>query len=170
MVGVKTNVVTAVKVLDGDSGDITQFMPLLKETAERFTIKELSADKAYLSDPVLQAVDDLGGRAYIPFKSNSLARRPGLWNNAYHFFHLHRDEFCRHYYKRSNVESTFSMIKRKFGDSVRAKNETSMRNEALAKFVCHNLCCLIQSMEEFGIDPRFGCTKSTLAAPKLSVI
>ncbi|MBA3483352.1 MAG: transposase [Pirellulales bacterium] len=170
MTGVKTNVVTSVKVLDGDSGDITQFKPLLAETAERFTIKEVSADKAYLSDPVMQAVDDVGGRAYIPFKSNSLARRPGLWNNAYHYFHLHRDEFCAHYHKRSNVESTFSMIKRKFGDSVRAKNETAMRNEALAKFVCHNLCCLIQSMNEFGIDPTFSCTKTNEPAHKLRAI
>jgi hypothetical protein len=35
----------------------------------------------------------------------------------YHFFHLERDTFLSHYHKRSNVESTFSMIKRKFGDS-----------------------------------------------------
>jgi hypothetical protein len=55
-----------------------------------------------------------------------------------------------------NVESTFSAIKRKFGDSVKAKNGASMCNEVLAKFVCHNLCCPIQSMEEFGIDPSFG--------------
>jgi hypothetical protein len=44
---------------------------------------------------------------------------------------------------------------RKFGDSVRAKNARTILNETLAKFVCHNLCCLIQSMEEFGIDPTF---------------
>jgi hypothetical protein len=170
MIGCTTNVVTAVKVLHGDSGDVPQFIPLLNETAERFTIKEVSADKAYLAEPILHAVDAIDARAYIPFKSNSVATRPGVWNTAYHYFNLHRDEFLAHYHKRSNVESTFSMIKRKFGDSVRAKNDTSMRNEALAKFVCHNLCCLIQSMNEFGIDPTFGCTKSEAAAHKLRAI
>jgi hypothetical protein len=30
-----------------------------------------------------------------------------------------------------------------------------MRNEALAKILCHNLCCLIQSIHEFGIDASF---------------
>jgi len=30
-----------------------------------------------------------------------------------------------------------------------------MRNEVLAKFVAHNICVLIQSMHEFGIDPSF---------------
>lgn len=44
-----------------------------------------------------------------------------------------RDEFLAHYHKRSNVESTFSMIKRKFGDFLRSKTDTAMVNEALAK-------------------------------------
>jgi transposase len=170
MIGTTTNVVTSVRVLESDSADAPQFQPLLTETAERFTISEVSADKGYLSESILYAVDAVGARAYIPFKSNSAPTRPGLWSNAYHYFNLHRQEFLEHYHKRSNVESTFSMVKRKFGDSVRAKNDTSMRNEALAKFVCHNLCCLIQSMFELGIDPTFGCTKSLNPAPKLSVI
>jgi len=54
------------------------------------------------------------------------------------------------------AESTFSAIKRKFGDSVRAKNERAMRNETLVKFVCHNLYTLAQAMGEFGVDPSFG--------------
>jgi transposase len=170
MIGCKTNVVCAVDVLDQGSGDVPRFAPLVKETSERFSIQDVCADKAYLSEATLQLVDDLGGRAYVPFKSNSIASRPGVWNNAFHYFNLHRDEFARHYHQRSNVESTFSMIKRKFGDSVRAKNDTSMKNETLAKFVCHNLCCLIQEMNELGIDPSFGCTKSQTPAPKLSVI
>ena len=106
----------------------------------------------------------------IPFKTNSSATRPGVWNNAYHFFNLHREEFLNRYHRRSNIESTFSMVKRKFGDSVRAKNDLTMCNETLAKFVAHNLCCLIQSCEEFNIDPSFGCTLINLPAPKLNVI
>ena len=47
----------------------------------------------------------------------------------FHFFSLNRDEFLRHYHKRSNVESTFSMIKAKFGDSVRSKTDVAMKNE-----------------------------------------
>ena len=35
------------------------------------------------------------------------------------------------------------MIKRKFGDSVRAKTDVAMRNEALAKILCHNIACCI---------------------------
>jgi hypothetical protein len=75
----------------------------------------------------------------------------------FHFFNLNREEFLAHYHKRSNVESVFSSSKRKFGDSVRSRTDTSMRNESLAKIVCHNLCCVIQEWYELGIDPtNFG--------------
>jgi hypothetical protein len=51
------------------------------------------------------------------------------------------------------VESTFSAVKRKFGDSLRSKTDTAMKNETLAKFICQNICCCIQEMHESGIDP-----------------
>ena len=47
----------------------------------------------------------------------------------FHYFLFRRDDFLKHYHQRSNVESTFSMIKRKFGDSVRSKGDTAMKNE-----------------------------------------
>ena len=41
--------------------------------------------------------------------------------------------FMEHYHMRSNIESAFSMIKGKFGDSVRSKSDTGQVNEALCK-------------------------------------
>ena len=73
----------------------------------------------------------------------------------FHYFQMNRDEFMRRYHVRSNVESTFSAVKRKFGDSVRSKSEVAMKNEVLAKLVCHNICCVIQEMHESGVDPTF---------------
>jgi transposase len=167
MVGVNTNVVTAVEVLDSYSGDHDNLVPLMHRTAEQFQIGEVSADKAYLSEVNLHAITAIGGKAFIPFKSNSKPRHPGVWNSAYHFFNLHRQTFLEHYHQRSNVESAFSAIKRKFGDSVKAKNVQSMKCEVLAKFLCHNLSCLIHAMEELGTDLDFGCTKSQPLAPNV---
>lgn len=48
------------------------------------------------------------------------------------------------------------MVKRKFGDSVRSKTEVAMKNEVMAKFVCHNIACCIQSAYEFGVEVIFG--------------
>ncbi len=79
----------------------------------------------------------------------------GAWEKAFGYFMYRREEFLEHYHKRSNVESTFSMIKRKFGDALRSKTETAMVNETLTKVLCHNLVVLIHEMYELGIDPVF---------------
>ena len=71
-----------------------------------------------------------------------------------------RDEFDAHYHRRSNVESVFSTMKRKFGEKLRRKGETAQINEALCKVLAHNLCCLCQSFYELGIDPTFASESS----------
>jgi transposase len=155
MCGVVTNVVTAIEIHDQNAGDAPQLQPLLQTTRESFEVKELSADLGYSSHDNLEATDAVGVAPLIPFKKNASPGAGGVWAKMYHYFQLHRDEFNARYHLRSNVESTFSMIKAKFGDSVRSKTDTAMRNEALAKVLCHNICCLIQSIHEFGVDPNF---------------
>jgi hypothetical protein len=51
------------------------------------------------------------------------------------YFQFRKTEFLQHYHKRSNVESTFSMMKRKFGDSLRSKTDVAMINETLCKIL-----------------------------------
>lgn len=78
-----------------------------------------------------------------------------LWTRMFHFYNNHREEFLTHYHKRSNVETTFHMIKAKFGQRLRSKSLTAQINEGLCKVLCHNLCVVIQSMYELGIEPQF---------------
>jgi transposase len=66
-----------------------------------------------------------------------------------------REEYMAHYHKRSNIETAYSMIKGKFGSSLRSKSDTGRINEALCKVLCHNLCVLVQAMHELGIEPAF---------------
>jgi transposase len=154
--GVKTNIVTAVTIEGRDANDSPQFKPLVETTAKNFTIKEIPADKAYLSRENLELVQDLGGTAYVPFKSNSTSREPGsLWEKMFGYYQFRREEFLKHYHQRSNAESTFSMVKAKFRDHVRSRDDVAMKNEVLCKFLCHNLCVLIQSQCELGIEPVF---------------
>ncbi len=156
MCGVKTNVVTAVTIEGREAGDSPQFKPLVETTAKNFTIKEVPADKAYLSHENLALVERLGGTAFIPFKSNSLQGEAGsLWEKMYLYYNFRREEFLAHYHQRSNVESTFSMIKAKFRDHVRSKTDVAMKNEVLAKFLAHNICVVIQSQLELGIEATF---------------
>jgi transposase len=97
----------------------------------------------------------LGGQAFIAFKKNATGAIGGAFEKAFHYFQFKQDEYLTHYHKRSNVESTFSAIKRKFGDSVRSKCDYAMVNEVLCKILCHNICCLIQEQCELGIEPIF---------------
>ena len=153
--GARTNVVTAVRILDKDAADSPQFVPLLKQTADGFTIGEVSADKAYSSYENFEAVADCGGTGFIAFKSNTTAAGGGTFGKMFHYFSFKRDEFLTHYHKRSNVESTFSMVKRKFGPDVRSKTDAAMKNEVLCKLIAHNLCVLNQEMHELGITAEF---------------
>jgi transposase len=158
MCGVQTNIVTAVEITDRFAGDSPQFKPLVQATGRNFTMAQVSADKAYLSVDNLQTVLDHNAMPYIPFKANSDPdkRTPNpVWRRMYYYFCYNQEWFMQHYHKRSNVESTFSMIKAKFGDSLRSKTKTAQVNEALCKILCHNLCCLIQSMYELDIKPDF---------------
>jgi hypothetical protein len=102
-----------------------------------------------------EAVAAVGGTLYSPFKKGTPGAIGGIFEQMFHFFCLHRDEFLKHCHLRPNVESTFSMVKRKFGDSVRAKTDTAMKDEALCKFIAHNVCCRIASWYELGIEPVF---------------
>ncbi len=158
MCGVKTNVVTSVEVSDGHAGDSPFFKPLVKVTAQNFVMNEVSADKAYLSSGNLKTVVENAAMPFIPFKSNSVAhdkRHSALWKQMYHFYCYNQERFKQSYHKRSNVESTFSMIKAKFGERLRSKSRTAQTNEILCKILCHNVCCLIQSIYELGIEPEF---------------
>lgn len=157
-VGAKTNIVTAVIITDGSSSDSPQFYPLITQTSERFTINEVSADLAYSSRNNLELVNSIGGIPYIPFKENAVgsARGSSMWKKMYHYFQLlNRDEFLKHYNKRSNIESTNAAIKRKFGETLKSKNRIAQENELLAKIIAYNLTVVIHEMYENGINPEF---------------
>jgi len=155
MCGTRTHVVTSVEITDSAANDSPYLPPLLKATSERFQVGEVSADKAYLGNRNLEAVVAAGAIPYIPFKLNTTGDGPELWRRLYHFYMFNRETFFEHYHRRSNVETVFSMIKGKFGDAVRSKTPIAQVNEVLCKVLCHNLCVLIQSIYELGIEPTF---------------
>lgn len=157
MTGTKTNVITTAIVEGPTANDSPMFRRLLEQTiAGGFTVKEVCADKGYLSKENLELAVKHNAVPFVPFKSNSVPGEAGsLWDRMFGFFQFNRDEFLRHYHARSNVESTFSMVKAKFRDHVRSKTDTAMKNEVLLKFLCHNLVVVHQSMIELGIEGTF---------------
>ncbi|MCK4996459.1 MAG: transposase, partial [Thermoplasmatales archaeon] len=116
--GVNTNIVADVVITDEHSADSPQLKKMIENISRHFTINEISADMAYSSKKNLRLIDSFGGKPFIPFKKNATGKRGGaLWRKTFHYFQLHKEEFLEHYHKRSNVESTFGAIKKKFGES-----------------------------------------------------
>ena len=172
MVGTKTNVITAAAVTDRNTNDCPMLPALLNDTAPYFTVKQVSADKGYSSKKNVGTIAGFGAAPFVAFKitaSGDTASR--IWNKAFHFFHMNQDEFQARYHRRSNVESTFSAMKRKLGDTLRSKTPIAQRNELLLKALCHNLICLIHEIHESGAIALFpsladGCTNNRRAAQK----
>src|SRR5262249_54257650 len=123
MCGVETKIITSVEMSGWAANDTTYFVPLLERTTQHYAVKEVSADKAYLSHKNLKATAQANAVPYIPFKINTaVPKGNNIWAEMYYHFMSNREDFLAHYHKRSNVETAFSMIKAKFGDSVRSKS------------------------------------------------
>lgn len=153
--GLLTNIAVSCVVTSGNRADSPHFEGLLKRAADNFNFEEVSADKAYSSKHNLQCASDLGAIAYIPFKKNTVCKGVGLWRQMFDYFKNHQEEFLKHYHLRSNVESGFWMIKKKFGEYVQFKNDIAQENEILCKVLCHNICCLIQEIFLQKIEVNF---------------
>jgi hypothetical protein len=147
---------TAVEIHGRDANDAPILPSLVETTAKNFTMKEVCADKGYSGRVAHDAIAKVGATPYIAFKANATGKVGGLFEKMWHYFQFNKETFLARYHQRSNIESTVMMVKTKFGDSVRSKSEVAARNEVLAKFVCHNICCLISAMYELGIEPTFG--------------
>lgn len=153
--GVYTHVVTDVIVTDGTDGDAPELPELVERTSGRFEIDRVLADKAYLSRKNFAAIEKAGGLPYIPFKVGTTGKGPDLWRRMWAYYQYRHDDFMTIYHARSNVESVFSMMKRKFGAAVRSKLLVAQENEVLCKVIAHNLCVLVMSLYELGIHAEF---------------
>ena len=89
--GTQTNIVTSVEITPSNVHDSPVLPGLLDTTAKRFTMAEVSADKAYLSDANLRHIEGHGAYPYIPFKSNTTGQGSPMWKRLYAYFTLHEE-------------------------------------------------------------------------------
>jgi Transposase DDE domain len=91
MVGVKTNVVTAVEIHGRNAADTTMLPALVGATAVNFNMAEVSADKAYGSVKNMNVISDAGAEPFIAFKSSNTGASAGVFGKMFHFFMYQRD-------------------------------------------------------------------------------
>jgi transposase len=154
-VGTRTHVVIDVVVTTQFGGDSPQFVPLLRGALETgFRPSIVVADKAYLSRANYLESERMGVKAYIPFRTNVGPTPKGVrvWRDMWHLFQLNREEFDSMYHDRSNVEASFSAIKRLLGESLFSKRPEARQNELLCKILAYNITVLIHESFERGVD------------------
>ncbi len=156
--GVKTNCICSAKITKGASHESPYFKELLDDTAKIFNIKEVSADAGYLSKDNVQAISDIGAAPFIMGKKNVNVPMRGpmsAWGAMLRMWKNHQMEFAEKYHKRSNVESTFGMMKRKFGDFCRSKKSQSQEAEILSRVCCHNAVVLAEALLSYDLRGGF---------------
>jgi len=150
------------------TGDPSNFKPLLQGSSIHFDIDKVLADKAYSTHAILQAVADMGAVPYIPFKDGSTDKHgPDIWKRMYHYVQLNEADFLNHYHQRSNAETLFSMVKRKFDQHLMAKDEIGLMNEVYCKFLAHNIVVLANAMYTHDLRPAF---ITETVAPRLAEV
>ena len=153
--GVITNIISSAKVTIGKAGDSPHFIDLVRQTSFNFKIKEVFGDPAYLAKKNVDLVHQLGGVAYIKPRSNTRVRKLRAsiaWREMIALYRDYEGVFKHHYSLRSNVESTFSMMKAKFSGFVRSKDKQGQFNEIMAKVCAHNCAVLVMGLFALDID------------------
>lgn len=154
----RTNTIISVKVTEANVADSVVLEEIVGDRTKYFELKDFVADKAYSSRKILDFINELGLNPIIPFKKNVTGRSRGsyfVWRRMFKYFTEHQEEFYKRYHVRSNIETSFFMVKQKFGQNVWTRSLEANVNEIKVKFLCHNICVLIQEVFENNINLDF---------------
>lgn len=158
LIGTRTNIICSAEITNGNYNDGKQAPRLLEQANGNFNMKRISADKGYSSHKIFQLIDSIGATPFIPFQTRITKENenaPKIWNRMFRYFQRNKDNFLKHYHRRSNVETTFAMIKLRLGEFLKCKNYEAQRNELLMKFIVHNITCLVSEIFENSIHVDF---------------
>jgi transposase len=150
--------VAAIDVLAEKGKDNLIFREHVQELKERdYKINLWSGDGVYLARENCTAVQEAGGKPRFHLKKGLTKKSKGhpAWKQMLYYAEEHPEEYDSEYHTRSNVECTNSAKKRKFGDSVRSKNDTAQENESQGSWCCYNFTVLSRAYYELGIEPNF---------------
>ena len=168
LIGTRTNVICSCEVTNARVGDVTMAPNLLQQANGNFDIKEVSADKAYSSHRILQIIKSIDAMPFVAFRegTNPNQYSPEIWIKMYKYFQDNKEDFMKRYHLRSNVETTFSMVKMRLGEFLKCKKFEAQRNELMMKFICHNICCLVTQKFIHKIEINFKtCEESFVNKP-----
>ena len=139
-----SKIICYAKATSGTRHDCPIFKEILSETIKIFNIKYCLGDAGYVSKENYILCEDNNIKAFLNFKKNykSSGGKSNLWKQQIDLWKNNKDVWHESYRFRVLVESTFSVIKKKFGNYLRSRNQESMDVEMLLKCLCYNLCII----------------------------
>lgn len=156
-VGTTSNVVVALDIETKRGKDNVIFRAHVKRVDRNFNVEEWSGDSAYLSRKNCDAVAKIGAEPWFKLKSNTTAKPKGsvAWKHMVKRQKNEPEVTDPKYHRRSNVESTNSAKKRKFGSSVRCRLPIAQKNEEALSWISYNFSLLPRAKYEYGIKVKF---------------
>jgi len=119
IIDLETLAILNLKVTEGTKHDSLVLEDLIRRIPKGSG--EFVADSAYLSRRNLQLVAKKGRVPYIKPKKNTRlkAKESQTWRTMIKQYRESREEFDKHYHKRSKAESVISVLKRVFGNNLK---------------------------------------------------
>lgn len=154
--GCELHPVVAINVLTEKGKDNIIFREQINKTKDNgFKINISSGDGVYLSRENCTAVKEVGGKPRFHLKKGLTKKPKGhpAWKQMLVYAEQNPQEYEDEYHVRSNVESTNSAKKKKFGDTVYCKNDTAKEQESHITWCCYNFTILSRAYYELGIEP-----------------
>lgn len=145
-VGVLKNskVICYAKATPGTFHDSPAFKDILVKSSKLFDLKKCLGDKGYCSKDSYMLCQEHGIKAFLDFKKNCKNRNGGsrAWKEQLDICRNSPEVWKESYRFRVLVESIFFVIKKKFGNYLRSRNQTSRDVEMLSKCLVYNLCII----------------------------
>ena len=128
----KSNLILSVRVRKHPSHETKDFIPLLKKITKRVSL--VCADKAYDSEKNHEFVrHKLLAESVIPLRIRQRKRLYGMYRKL-----LSKQFPEKLYGKRSNAESTFGALKRRFGSTLTSRTFRTQKTELMFRILAYN--------------------------------
>jgi transposase len=152
--GIKSGVTTALNVELKQGKDNLIFREHVDKTSENFKINEWSGDGMYWCKKNCKKVSEKNGKPYFKCKSSWNGKQDGYpsWKKMNKDFVKNKEEYDKHYHKRSNVESTNHSKKAIHGDKVYSRLPSARINEETLRWINQNISVLNRAMYEWNIN------------------
>ena len=156
-IGVKSGIVTALNIGINQGKDNKIFREHVDKTSENFKVNEWSGDGMYWCKKNCKKVSEKGGKPYFKCKSSWNGKQDGFpsWKEMNKDFVENKEDYDKHYHKRSNVESTNHSKKALHGNSVYSRLPSDRINEETLRWINYNINVLNRAKYEWDINPKF---------------